>query len=240
MKKKLLVGCFAIPLLFCLPIFQLNLSRDSALPESAEAAAAPEEPAPAPAPASEPPPEDTAAPPSIYSSVGILTYYNQNDPRWAHSKYGGNDSISVYGCGPTALAMIVSSFTGQTMTPADMAAWAYSNHYWVSGSGSKHSLIPEGASAFGFLAEPFYDLSAEGIISALKSGHIFVALMGPGHFTDNGHFIIIADYWSGNQVTVADPNSQENTLVPWDINLILSELNRAANNGGPVWMITPN
>lgn len=202
---------------------------DSALPDKNP---------PTPSPVSEPP-EQPKEMISLPSSVGTLTYYNQSDPRWAHSIYGGTDTISAYGCGPTVLAMLVTSFTDQNMPPDAMAQWAAANHYWSPASGSAHSLIPEGAAAFGLRAESFQNLTPEGVKAALRKGTILVALMGAGHFTSNGHFIIISSYWSGNQVRVADPASLEHTQVPWDIDLILNELSGSHTFGGPVWAISP-
>ena len=176
---------------------------------------------------------------SLTSSIGTLTYYNQSDSRWADYLYGGSDPLPVYGCGPTVMAMIVNSFTEHTCQPPDMAAWAADNHYWSSGFGTKHEFIPESASAFGLHAESFQDLTAEGVMSELKSGHILVALMGPGHFSDSGHFIIITDDWPGNQVRVADPARLERTQTAWDVQIVLDELLTTASAGGPVWTITP-
>nr|WP_300823928.1 C39 family peptidase [uncultured Schaedlerella sp.] len=176
---------------------------------------------------------------SLTSSIGTLTYYNQSDSRWADYLYGGSDPLSVYGCGPTVMAMIVNSFTEHTCQPPDMAAWAADNHYWSSGYGTKHEFIPESAAAFGLHAESFQDLTAEGVMSELKSGHILVALMGPGHFSDSGHFIIITDDWPGNQVRVADPARLERTQAAWDVQVVLDELLTTASAGGPVWTITP-
>lgn len=176
---------------------------------------------------------------SLTTSIGTLTYYNQSDSRWANYLYGGADPLAVYGCGPTVLAMLVTSFTEHTCQPPDIAAWAAANHYWSLGYGTKHEFIPEGAAAFGLKAESFRNFTPEGVISELKSGHILVALMGPGHFSDSGHFIIITDDWSGNQVRVADPARLERTQAAWDVEIILNELLSTATGGGPVWSITP-
>lgn len=176
---------------------------------------------------------------SLTTSIGTLTYYNQSDSRWADYPYGGSDPLAVYGCGPTVMAMLVTSFTENTVQPPDMAAWSAANHYWSSGYGTRHEFIPEGAAAFGLHAESFRNLTAEGVMSELKSGHILVALMGPGHFSDSGHFIIITEDWSGNQVRVADPARLERTQAAWDVQLILDELLTNATAGGPVWSITP-
>ncbi len=230
MKKKLFLGLLLVLLLLYAPTYKLNLKSD----DSGQASSPTQDAAPAP-----PPLQDGQYKLSLTTSIGTLTYYNQSDVRWANAPYGASDPIASYGCGPTALAMLVSSFTEQTMQPPDMAQWAASNHYWVSGSGSKHNLIPEGAAAFGLHAESFRDFTVEGIKNALESGHVLVALMGPGHFTSEGHFIIITDYWSGSQVSIADPNSLENTQKAWDIQLLIDELHSAAVYGGPVWSISP-
>lgn len=176
---------------------------------------------------------------SLTTSIGTLTYYNQSDSRWADYLYGGSDPLAVYGCGPTVMAMLVNSFTENTCQPPDMAAWAAANHYWSPGYGTKHEFILEGAAAFGLHAEPFKDFTAEGVMAELKSGHILVALMGPGHFSDSGHFIIITDDWPDNQVRVADPARIERTEAAWDVQIILDELLTGATAGGPVWSITP-
>ncbi|MEI3361548.1 MAG: hypothetical protein V8R75_02665 [Oscillospiraceae bacterium] len=46
-----------------------------------------------------------------------VIYYQQSAPEWADKPYG-RDSIGRYGCGPTAMAMAVSSLTGQAVDPA--------------------------------------------------------------------------------------------------------------------------
>lgn len=232
MKKKLIGGILILVLLISVPSCRKEPEPDTSkapttLPEAA------------PNPVETPVFSDGMYTLSLTSSVGLLTYYNQNDVRWADALYGGRDPIASYGCGPTALAMLVTSFTNQTYTPADMAEWAASNNYWSAGSGTKHNFFLEGASAFGFQAASFQNFTPEGIISELKSGHVLVALMGPGQFTNVGHFIIIYNYWSGNQVSIADPASLERTQTPWDVQTLINELAYGANGGGPLWSISP-
>ena len=175
---------------------------------------------------------------SLTSSMGTLTYYNQGDSRWTDYSYGGRDRFGKYGCGPTVLAMIVSSFTNQDYLPSEMADWAADHGYWAPGSGTKHSFIPEGAAAFGFQVKSFDDFTEKAVLNELAKGHILVALLGPGHFTGGGHFIIIADDWSDTKVSIADPASLKNTQKAWDIELILDELKYSATDGGPMWSIS--
>ena len=52
-----------------------------------------------------------------------VVYYNQLDKRYASKPYG-TDDIGTYGCGPTCMAMVVSSLTSETVDPVEMARWA--------------------------------------------------------------------------------------------------------------------
>lgn len=176
---------------------------------------------------------------SLTSSIGTLTYYNQSDARWANYLYGGSDPLAAYGCGPTALAMLINSFTETTCQPPDIAAWAAANNYWSAGYGTKHEFVPDCANAFGMHAASFQNYTVEGLMAELRSGHVIVALMGPGHFSDSGHFIIITDDWSGNQVRVADPARLERTQMAWDAQIILDEMLVGASGGGPLWSVSP-
>ena len=64
-----------------------------------------------------------------------VVYFNQLDERYAGKPYG-TDHIGGYGCGPTSMAMVVSSLAGETVDPEQMARWAYENGYWCKDSGS--------------------------------------------------------------------------------------------------------
>ena len=151
MKKKLLygalIGLIAIASLLCMPFSRIDLASGTVRP------APPALPDAAPDPVEAPVVTDGQYSLTVESSIGMLTYYNQSDARWAEHLYGGQDPLRKYGCGPTVLAMIVSSFTNQPLLPPEMADWAAANHYWSSGFGTKHEFIPESATAFGLHAE---------------------------------------------------------------------------------------
>lgn len=167
-----------------------------------------------------------------------ILYYNQTDPRWKDKFYGNQDTIGKYGCGPTALAMTVSSLTSQTITPEEMAKWANQNGYFCNGSGSYHALIPEGAAHFGLQVENLGNASSEKIIESLWTGKVIVALMSQGHFTNSGHFILVRGVTLDGKILLADPLSQENSLKAWDLDILVNELKHGAASGGPVWAIS--
>lgn len=184
------------------------------------------------------------APEDIYfvmldTAMGPMMYYNQGDRRWADYLYGGEDPLEGYGCGPTAVAMLISSFSleGGGMTPVDLADWASENGYYALHSGSYHSLIPESLTAFGFTVESVTDRSREHVSQLLEDGHVLAALMGKGTLTNNGHFILITKLLDDGNVRIADPNSYENSRKEWELDLLLSELKKGAASGGPLWAV---
>jgi len=173
------------------------------------------------------------------SVSGPLTYYNQADARWGNYLWGGRDPLVTYGCGPTVMAMVITSLTGNQVLPTDIANWAAANNSWCPGEGSYHRLIPDSASAYGLLVSPIKNRTIEGIRNALDSGQLVIALMKKGHFTQQGHFIIIINYNADGSFRIADSNNYDNTKYNWDPNLIVGELNNRASNGGPLWAIAP-
>lgn len=167
-----------------------------------------------------------------------LIYYNQNDLRWAEEIYGNNDSISLYGCGPTALAMLVSSLTEHKINPLEMAVWAKDNGFYVNRSGSTHNIIPDGLKSYGISVSPLKTYSLEALVQELASGNLVVVLMNKGTFTAQGHFIILTGITLDGKLSIADPNNIDHTLELWDPELILKEAKYGANAGGPFWSVS--
>lgn len=175
---------------------------------------------------------------TVLSGGGIpCVYYNQKDEAWREKPYG-SDPIGPYGCGPTAMSMVVSSMTSQKIDPAQMAQWAYEQGFWCPGSGSYLTIVEETCKAFGLDCVPDKECTAESLKAHLSGGGFAVALMGPGHFTSNGHFIVLHGLTDSGEILVADSNSRENSLALWDPQLIMEEA--AANNGDGVriWLVS--
>lgn len=176
----------------------------------------------------------------LSSVTGPLTYYNQGDARWRNYLYGGQDPLSQYGCGPTVMAMIVTSLTNIQITPPQMAEWSAANGSWCAQSGSYHKLILDSARAFHLDAQPLKNYTPENMIAALNSGKLLVILVKPGKFTNQGHFLIVTQVTPEGKFRIADSGHYENTKVDWDPELVYRELNRGASDGGPVWVIGPS
>ena len=164
-----------------------------------------------------------------------VVYYNQLDERYANEPYG-TDDIGGYGCGPTAMAIVVSSLTDEIVDPVAMAEWAYEHGQWCSKSGSYHTLIPAAAEAWGLPVEGCSASEPQRIVDALSQGKLVVAIMTKGHFTSGGHFITLRGVQDG-KILVADPSSYPRSQKRWDLSLILNEASRRAGAGGPFWII---
>lgn len=163
-----------------------------------------------------------------------VVYFNQLDERWKNDSYG-SDKIGSHGCGPTAMSIVVSSLTDETVDPPHMAQWSVDNGGYCAGNGSYHKLIPDAAKAWGLSSEG--DLDAQGIVDALSSGKLVVVIMGKGHFTTSGHFIVMRGVTSEGKILVADPASHKRSQQEWDLSLIMNEARKGAAAGGPYWAI---
>lgn len=166
--------------------------------------------------------------------VTPVVYYNQLDERYASQPYG-TDNIGGYGCGPTSMAIVVSSLTDDTVDPVEMAQWSYENGYWCDNSGSYHALIPAAAEAWGLPVSGCTTSEPQRIVDALSEGKLVVAIMAEGHFTSSGHFIVLRGVKDG-QIMVADPASYKRSEQLWDLSIILNEASRRAGAGGPFWI----
>ena len=174
-----------------------------------------------------------------YEGVDLdgLTYFNQLDERWANEKYGKTDTIGVAGCGPTALAIAISNLTGDETDPTEVAEWSYENGYVCEGSGSYISLIPNAAEHFGLSVEKLGKSNAEELVEHLDDGKMIIAIMGAGHFTNTGHFIVLRGVTDDGKILVADPVSYNRSTMAWDVSTILKEV-KNAGSGGPFWSLS--
>ena len=169
-----------------------------------------------------------------------VVYFDQTSERWAGEPYG-SDHIGGYGCGPTAMAMVASTLTGQEIDPAQMAQYCVEQGYWARLHGSYLSMVPGVSEDFGLecVSLPPEEASSDLVTQHLAAGQLIVALMGPGHFTNGGHFIVLRGVTLEGSILVADPASQERSLTTWDLELILEELSASRHSGSPLWIISP-
>lgn len=153
--------------------------------------------------------------------AGTMPYLYQIDPEWADRAYA-NDTIAQSGCGPTSLCMVYVYFTGDTSkTPADFCAYAELNGYLEDGL-TRWSLMNEGIGFWG-LASREIPADAAQVTAELQAGHPIICTVGPGDFTDTGHFMVLTGVNNEGQLLIHDPNSPENSQKPWDMQKVLSQ-----------------
>ena len=156
---------------------------------------------------------------------GEIPHLFQWDTRWGYYPYGGNrveDLLGLSGCGPTALSMVVIGMTGDiSWNPAAVAQYAAEAGYVTENDGTAWALMSEGCSHFGLLAQDVA-LWEDTMIQALEDSPLICAL-GPGDFTQVGHYIVIIAYENG-AFRVLDPNSKANSEKSWTYATLESQI----------------
>lgn len=167
-----------------------------------------------------------------------VVYYNQTDSRWGNLPYGRTGTIGSAGCGPTSLAMVVATFLDRDITPVEVAQFAVANGYRVEGSGSRRTLMTNGAIHYGLQVESIGRDAAK-LVEALKDGKLIIAIMNAGHFTSRGHFIVLRGVTADGKILVADSASYRRSNQEWDLRIIMGEASRNTGSGGPFWVYAP-
>lgn len=168
--------------------------------------------------------------------VNNFAIYNQLDPQWKNNEFCGSDSsgkscstIGESGCGPSAMAMIITALTSQTITPSDTVSYANQlGNIYVPGAGSSFTIASKLADHWGLKTKKLSDNQSTivtDINSSLRGGAlIIVAGGGPSPFTSGGHFIVIRGVKEDNKWMIADSNGQagiRNSSKEWDPNQII-------------------
>ena len=174
----------------------------------------------------------------VFSSGGTeVMYYSQFDSRWANIMYGKSSSIGKAGCGPTSMAIVISTLKGEPHDPVELARWSVAHGHRCEGNGSYHSLIPEAAKAYGLKVEGAGKKDGQKIVDALSSGKLVVGIYSKGHFTKAGHFIVLRGVTEDGKILVADPASYSRSEQTWPLSIIMNEARTGAGAGGPFWII---
>lgn len=157
-----------------------------------------------------------------------FTVYSQYDPAWKDLPYGkspDSSTIGDSGCGPSALAMVITTLTGEKVTPVDTTKFATSKDLYIKGVGSSWDISP-------VLVEHWHlqstKISADvATISAnLEAGALIVTSgKGPIPFTSEGHFIVIRGVTATGKFKVGDSAHNDANDQEWDPAQITSNMN---------------
>lgn len=156
------------------------------------------------------------------ASMDSVPLFVQWDKRWGYEKYSGN-FFAASGCGPTTLSMVVVYLThNREASPIAVAKYSKEAGYSVDGSGSSWTLISEGCRHYGVKAKAVA-LDESRMKAELDEGHPIVVNVGPGDFTDTGHFMVITGY-DDEGFSINDPNSIEKSGKRWLFRNISSQI----------------
>lgn len=150
----------------------------------------------------------------ITITPGEIPQILQWDERWGYAPYG-TSNVAVSGCGPTCMSMVVAGLTGDaSVTPAKVAAYGTENGYLDEENNTYWEFMRQAGSNWGISCSEIA-MKEEQIIPSLQAGHPVILSVGPGDFTQNGHFIVLTAYVDG-KIRVNDPFSQENSDKLWE------------------------
>lgn len=138
----------------------------------------------------------------------------QWDSRWGYYEYGSS-VIGVTGCGPTCLSMVsIHLLQDAKLTPVYMADYAKQNGYYAEGIGTAWDFMTYGARNLGLKVQEV-TLDENVVMRHLRQGRPIICAMGPGAFTESGHFIVLVGLEDG-KIRVNDPNSKIRSEKLWD------------------------
>lgn len=163
----------------------------------------------------------TGSTPSSQWQRGTVPLLLQTDEQWADAPYA-DGTMRTHGCGPTCLSMVYVSLTGKkNLDPASMGAHSENAGYVEAGLTS-WLLMSEGAQQLGLQAR---EVPADaGVVAAeLAAGRPIICSVGPGDFTSEGHFIVLAGLNGAGELVVHDPNSAERSNRTWDADRVLAQ-----------------
>lgn len=162
--------------------------------------------------------------------------YDQYDPKWQLNPYG-ESTIGAAGCGPAAMAMIITAF-GTTVTPAETAAYGAANGTLErNGLGGSKNNVHEVIGGHWGLKSTKLPPDVAKINQALRDGALILTSgTGPTPFTDAGHFIVIRGVTGDGKWMIGDsngPQGKTNSEKEWDPGFLITNMH--AEN---IWAVT--
>ena len=131
-------------------------------------------------------------------------------------------SVKSSGCGATSVSMVIAYLTGNTnQTPYTLFKWAYEHGYYTGG-GLSHGCLTKLASLYG-VEGTWIENDAEKIKAALRTGHPVIAHMGPGIFTDGGHYIVLRGITDDGYVLVNDPGNRNRNRYAYKLSSVITQ-----------------
>lgn len=191
----------------------------------------------------------TGTTPTPTPTKPAFVFYSQLDPRWKNHPYPypSGRTIGSSGCGPTSLAIAISSVTGKKVMPVTMADWSRANGYRVTGVGTSRALYTsdKAEAKWGYRAVDIGQNFAK-MREGLRNGGIGIAT-GQGYppFGSGGHVITIRSVDSNGNFKVGDPlypyqqssNPKYNHANTNNITYSAESLRSKGGSGMQMWIV---
>ena len=148
---------------------------------------------------------------TVDGCVGEAVYYNQGEEPWASLPYGGSN-IRSSGCGPTALAIVISTLTGEAVTPELTGRFAISGGHYVKGKGTSHAFPAAAAVHWGLSVVRVKRERMNEVVKGLKEGKMAVVICAENTISgSSGHYIVLTGVTESGYLIIADPGSRTRT-----------------------------
>lgn len=148
--------------------------------------------------------------------------FSQIDTRWSSIPYG-DSTIGRGGCGPTSAAMVITGITKNVVTPVRMANYSVARGHKVP-SGTSWAFFQDAGEKYGLEVIQYTPGQYREMLEELKRGNPVIASMAPGHFTREGHFIVLVGIDENGMIIVNDSYDPHNIKnKSWDFRIVLNE-----------------
>ncbi len=159
---------------------------------------------------------------SEYEDCSSVPMLLQWDKRWGYRTYG-DGMIAFTGCGPTCLSMVAIYLTGDTdLDPLFIANHSERDGYYIEGVGTDWGMMTDMPERLGIRAKEL-PLDKNTVFNRLDSGNPIICAVGPGDFTETGHFIVLVGTKDG-KLKLNDPNSISNSMKLWSFEDISGQI----------------
>ena len=161
--------------------------------------------------------------------IGGVVYYCTGEEPYKSASYG-TDSLELFSCGPTTMAMIVSTLTDTVIDPIEMCNWSVDHGYWCPGGGTYTAFLRAAAEEFGVPVQQAY-WSVDTIRAALDEGKLIMFTVGPGDFTLGAHYLLLRGMTEDGDLLICDSYRRDHSERVWDYYQIFNQL-----QNGTIWI----
>lgn len=145
---------------------------------------------------------------------GKIQPYYQNDYKDAYCT-GSSTTIASSGCGPTSMAIVVSSLLGEKHDPVELAKFSCDNGYRIPSQGTSWAFFAAAGKKYGLKVQEVGNdkKGQDEVLAALNTGKkLVIASTYKKPFTSKGHYIVLTSHKDGD-VFVQDPNKKNQSKL---------------------------